>query len=203
MRFVERTGFRSDEIDLFVPATVGDVIIDAGANVGAITSKCARTGATVHAFEPNPVCYRILKWRFAAQPNVRIYNLGLMDRDCTLTLSTPVPHRQYDSIDTTVAASFVAEKFDAEVTKEQVKCIDIAEFVRGVGKPIALLKMDIEGAEIATINRLLDTGTIDQIKMAVVETHERFSPELAHETETLRQRLKKEGYSDRVRLDWL
>ena len=46
-----------DEIDLDVPAKPGDIIIDAGANVGDVTSKCARTGATVHAFEPNPVCF--------------------------------------------------------------------------------------------------------------------------------------------------
>ena|SRR5215204_178870 len=85
-----------DEIDLDVPARPGDIIIDAGANVGDVTSKCARTGATVHAFEPNPVCFEILKKRFSRLPNVRIYNQGVMDKPGSLTLSTPVAHAEYD-----------------------------------------------------------------------------------------------------------
>jgi len=79
-----------DELELFVPATKGDIIIDGGANVGGITSNCVRTGA----------------------------------------------------------------------------------------------------------------GAIERIKMAVVETHERFSPELARQTDELRERLKSEGLADRFRLNW-
>ena len=45
--------------------------------------------ATVHAFEPNPVCFEILKKRFSRLPNVRIYNQGVMDKPGSLTLSTP------------------------------------------------------------------------------------------------------------------
>jgi len=199
----KQRGVYFDAIDQFVEASVGDVIIDGGANVGVITSKCARTGATVHAFEPNPVCYRILKRRFAAQPNVTIHNKGLMDRNCTLTLSTPVPHAQFDGIQTTVAASFVAEDFGVNVTRDQIECVDIAEFINVLGKQVALLQLDIEGAEIAALNRLLDTGTIDRVKFAVVETHERFSEEQARQTDALRQRLAERGLSDRVRLDWI
>ncbi len=117
-----------DEIDLDVPARPGDIIIDAGANVGDVTSKCARTGATVHAFEPNPVCFEILKKRFSRLPNVRIYNQGVMDKPGSLTLSTPVAHEQYDDLDTTVAASFVAPKSgDIEMRETEVECIDLAE----------------------------------------------------------------------------
>src|ERR1041385_8565336 len=32
----------------------GDIAIDLGAHVGTITERLARTGATVHAFEPDP-----------------------------------------------------------------------------------------------------------------------------------------------------
>lgn len=194
-------GVRFDEIDLFVPVSDGGVVIDAGANVGAITSKLARTGATVHAFEPNRTCFNILKRRFRYLPNVHIHHAGLMDKDCTLTLSTPVPHKSYDAIDTTVAASFVAQSYDADVKTEEVPCVDVARFVRSVGGKVDLFKMDIEGAEIAVINRLLDQGLVP--RMAVVETHERFSPEIARQTDACKERVRSEGYADRFRFDWV
>ncbi len=191
-----------DELNLFVPATKDDIIIDGGANVGGITSKCVRTGATVHAFEPNPVCYDILRRRFAMMPNVHIHNVGLMDRNCTLTLSSPKAHNGFTDIEATVAGSFVAESFDTDVEQESIECIDASEFIQSLDRPVALLKLDIEGAEIEVINRILDTGAVDRVKMAVVETHERFSPELAKQTDKLRERISVEGLNDRFRLDW-
>jgi hypothetical protein len=63
--------------------------------------------------------------------------------------------------------------------------------------------MDIEGAEIAVLNHLIDTGAIDRVRLAVVETHERFSPELAQATETLRERLRVNRLDGKIRLDWI
>jgi FkbM family methyltransferase len=191
------------ELGLIVPVASNSVIIDAGANVGVVTSKCARTGATVHAFEPNRSCYDILKRRFRYVPNVHIHHAGLMDRNCTLTLSTPIPHRNYDALETTVAASFVAERYDAPVVTEQVPCVDVADFVRSIGGKVSLFKMDIEGAEIAVIHRLLDEGLVGGITIAVVETHERFSPKIAEDTRLLKERVIADGFGDRFRFDWI
>lgn len=195
------SGVSFPELDLFVPVSRDDILIDAGANIGDIASRFARTGATVHAFEPNRSCFEIIKRRFAALPNVKPHHLGVMDRRCTLTLSTPKPHAQFDGIDTTVASSFVASHDEAET--ETVECIDLSEFIYSLPRPVALLKMDIEGAEVQTINRLIDTGAIERVNMAVVETHERFSPELAVATDELRDRIASQGLSRRVRLDWI
>ena len=38
----------------------GDLAIDCGANVGHVTAALARTGAEVHAFEPNPQAFSAL-----------------------------------------------------------------------------------------------------------------------------------------------
>ena len=200
-RLTWRAGVSFDEINLFVPLGPGDVVIDAGANVGAITSKCARTGATVHSYEPNPTCFAILQRRFAAMPNVHLHNLGLMDENCTLTLSTPIPHNKFDSVEVTIAASFIAPSFDADVVKEEIECVDIAGVVRQFSR-VALLKMDIEGAEIRALNRLLDEGLGNRIGMAVIETHERFSPEIAQQTCQLKERIRNSGFGH-WRLDWV
>lgn len=193
-------GVHFPEIDLFVAVRPGDMVIDAGANVGDVTSRCARTGATVHAFEPNPLCCAILKRRFAGLSNVTIHHAGVMDRRCSLSLSTPKAHDNYDDVEMTVAASFVVREDHVETV--EVECVDLAEFIQSLGR-IALLKMDIEGAEISVLNHLLDTGVIDRVGVAVVETHERLSPELAVATGNLRQRIAANGLTDRVRLDWI
>lgn len=125
-----------------------------------------------------------------------------MDRECTLTLSTPSAHATLDSIELTVSASFVAPISEQAVT-EDVPCVDLAEFIRQLDGPVALLKLDIEGAEVPVLNRLLDTGLIDQVKMAVVETHERLSPELATTTAALRKRIEKADLGGKIRLDWI
>jgi len=193
-----------DEIALAVSILPGDIVIDAGANVGDVTSRCARTGATVHAFEPNPVCYKILQKRFADLPHVHTYNAGVMDRPCSLMLSTPKPHGRYDSVETTVAATFVAPlASETGVLETKVNCIDLAEFIRGLPAPVKLLKMDIEGAEIAVLNHLIDTGIIDRVDLAVVETHERLSEDLSRGTEELRGRLNQMGLEKKIRLDWI
>ena len=85
----------------------------------------------------------------------------------------------------------------------EVECIDLASFIRELGRPVTLLKMDIEGAEVSVLNRMIDTGAIDEVQLAIVETHERFSEELAAATNALRERLSAAGMDRKVRLDWI
>jgi hypothetical protein len=80
-----------------------------------------------------------------------------------------------NAIDTTVGASFIIHgmRGDYSVTETQVECVDLDAFIRGLQKRVCLLKLDIEGSEIAVLNRLLDAGTIDLIDLVVVETPEK------------------------------
>src|SRR3546814_19120042 len=45
-------------------------------------------------------------------------------------------------------------------------------------RPVALLKMDIEGAEVAVLERLLERGLHDRVESAFVEVPDRKLPEL-------------------------
>jgi hypothetical protein len=64
------------------------------------------------------------------------------------------------------------------------------------------MKVDIERAELKVLSKLIDTDTIDLIDFVAAETHETRIPELAEETEQLRQRIKAAGLAEKVRLDW-
>ncbi len=66
---------------------------------------------------------------------------------------------------------------------------------------IEVLKIDIEGAEIEAVNRLLDTGSYRKAKRILVETHERKIHELREPTEALRNRIEEMGI-DHICLDW-
>ncbi|MEM9495670.1 MAG: FkbM family methyltransferase [Pseudomonadota bacterium] len=196
------------EIGVELEIKPDDILIDGGANVGDVTSRLARTGATVYAFEPNPMCYKITRGRFALMRNVEVLNKGLMDREATLELKTPREHAQFDKFATSVSSSFVNpfENFentdDSSFETHHVACEDLCSWIEKLGSPVRLLKLDIEGAEVAIINKLIDTGLIDKVSFAVVETHERFSDELAAQTEALRSRLAREGLNEKIRLDW-
>jgi FkbM family methyltransferase len=190
-------------IDLITEANPGDIIIDCGANVGDLSTLFVRTGAMVHAFEPNPQCYRILSRRFSLTPNIKCHPFGVMDRESSFMLSTPKAHDQYDGLDVTVGSSFVVFHEARESDDVEVKCIDLAAFIKQLDSRIKLLKIDIEGAEIEVSNHLLDLGLEDRIDLMLVETHERLSADLAVATEKLRKRIDAAGLTERIRLDWL
>jgi FkbM family methyltransferase len=180
----------------------GDILIDCGANVGDVTSTFARTGATVYAFEPDPLCFSVLSKRFALTPNVTCFHQGVMDRNCSLTLKSPNAHGKWDDLDSTVSSSFIHEDL-LHARQTTVNCIDLSDFIFSLNSRVQMLKIDIEGAEIPVINRLIDSGAVDLINMAVVETHEKQQPSLSLETETLRHRIKASGYESKFRLDWV
>lgn len=192
-------------VDLELRAGPGDIMLDCGANVGDVCSQLARSGATVYAFELNPVCFEVLRRRFARMPHVHCLHQGVLDRECVLSLSTPRAHAGFDALDTTVASSLHGERLrsnDYELDQVQVPCIDIDAFVRGLGRRVLLMKIDIEGAEIEVLNRLIDTGAIDLIDHIVVETHEAQMPDLRAPTQALRERVAHLGLAGKVCFDW-
>ena len=104
-----------------------------------------------------------------------------------------------------MAASFNVEALqspDYAVKLEQINCIDIDAFVRQLGKRVRLMKVDIEGAEIEVLNRLMDTGAIDLIDHVIVETHEEQMPHLVVPTQALRARIASLGLTKKICLDW-
>lgn len=194
------------EVGLDLEIQQGDIIIDCGANVGDLTSRFARSGAKVYAFEPNPSAFRILSRRFRALPAVQCFNQGVMDRECVLSLNIPIRHGPWDAIDATVSGSLDPHAYESSGIKMEhvnVECIDLGKFIRSLASNVRLLKIDIEGAELPVLNSLIDTGIIHHIDHLVVETHEEQMPHLLAETETLRMRISKENLEEKVNLGWV
>ena len=180
----------------------GDVAIDCGANVGDATFELARTGALVHAFEPNPDAFAILEQRFAGMSAVRLHRQAVLDRAGLARLFLHVD-AALDPVASSIGSSLLEFKGNVDPDRfVEVETIDLAEFILALPEPVKVLKLDVEGAECPIVHRLLDTGAIDRVATTVIELHDRHIPELRAENDLLRARIEREGLSARVLTDW-
>lgn len=176
----------------------GCVCIDCGANIGQETIPWAQRGAEVHAFEPHPECFRTLKDKTAQYGNVHLYEKGVWHQDARMKLYL----REGAGIeDVSESSSLLKSKQNVDENRYvEVEIIDLVEFMRKLGKRVDVLKIDIEGAEVELVQKIIDTGIYEEIGMIVVETHEQI-PEIATDIQRLR-RLIAERKIPNINLDW-
>lgn len=180
----------------FVDATrrlgPGDTAIDCGANVGDYTIMLARSGAIVHAFEPDPVAFEELAVRTSGFSNVVLHNQAISNASGVTKLYLH-EDRSRDPLFASTGSSLLSTKTNVNKdTFVEVEAIRFSEFVSSIG-PVAILKIDIEGHEIEVINDLIDTGAIQNVQMAFVELHDKKNPHLEAATKHLRSRIQKTG----------
>jgi len=125
----------------------GDVLIDAGANVGLISASAAYRGAHVYAFEPLVKNITYMKEMLRLNPGfssrIKIVPFGLYDRKCRLELNVNENFLGNSSILEDVCGGRSYEQ-----TKIQIDVISLDEWVEQEGiRKIDFIKADIEGAE--------------------------------------------------------
>jgi FkbM family methyltransferase len=119
----------------------GDTVFDVGANAGYFSLVARDLGARAFAFEPNPVALRLLRRSIAADGSgVTVVASACSDRDGTATL---YPH----SLDNTGMSS-ITKPGAREV---RVTTVTLDGFAESRGLTPALLKIDVEGHELAVI----------------------------------------------------
>ncbi|MEM9754763.1 MAG: FkbM family methyltransferase [Pseudomonadota bacterium] len=155
----------------------GDIAVDLGANIGTITRSLAATGATVHAFEPDPETFQHLQAGVGSLPNVHLHNAAAGGRDGTVTLYRPASwHDETQRRSASKAASVaeMAAKRGFEPSGS-VPMIDFANFINSLNDVVQLIKVDIEGAEWDLIDAVMARAP-DRFEAMFVETHERLDP---------------------------
>lgn len=179
----------------------GDIAVDCGANVGHYTAIMARSGATVYAFEPNPHAFEVLAARFRGASNVHCLQQAVYTENARLPLYFH-ESAAADPIYWSTGSSLLSTKPNVNVTRfVEVEAIDFADFVEALGRPVVLVKMDVEGAEAKVLARLIDWGTVKKIRHLLVETHDQRLPEIAPEMERVRRLIRDRGLSN-VDLGW-
>lgn len=184
-------------------ATAGpdDVLIDLGANVGEYTVQMAATKARVFAFEPDPHAVGLLKQTLASLPNATVIDAAAGTEDGTAMLYRKSGFGR-DPNRASKSSSLFAEKSNIDTESAvKVETRDLIGFMTELDQDIALIKMDIEGAEVPLMEALLDAPVASRIGAIFIESHERRLPHLAVRTAALKSRTK--GLArPRVNWDW-
>lgn len=170
----------------------GDVAVDCGANVGVVTAIMRERGAMVHAFEPDPAAFRVLRERFGGDGGVVLHNKAVGAAPGTARLFF-----REGWADDPVAASLGSSLHEAKCGLDlgasvEVEVIDLAAFLRDLG-PVAILKVDIEGHEVEAVPPLIAGGLAGRIGLGLIETHETKSPHLAEPTRAMIALAKQQG----------
>jgi FkbM family methyltransferase len=148
------------------------VILDCGANIGLATLFFKRLypKARVHAFEADPTTAEVLRVNVEQNHlhDVTVSNLLLTDHEGSekfyVASGTP------GSLMMSAAASrFSSGSMEIRVPAGKLStCID---------RPIDLLKLDVEGSELAVMRDLVASGTVHQIARIFIEYHHKMGNE--------------------------
>lgn len=175
-----------------------DICIDCGANLGLITTRLAETGATVHAFEPNPTAFQALSRALGKRQNVVLHNaaLGIGNGTTRLYLSP----KETDCLASSQHSSIVPFKRNIAHDKFiDVTKIDFVDFTRSLKRPVSVVKMDIEGAEVSILAAIFEQRLHEHIRLMFVETHEKQIPQLRSETMAMIRKSRNVG---NINCDW-
>lgn len=134
-------------------------ILDVGGYAGDFAARFVKLcGANVTVFEPVLDFAVQIEKRFAGDPRVRVYAVGLSDKD--------------EVVEFDLAADASGTFGSSEGQRIQVTLWDADRFLSHCGTDEwHLAKINIEGGEYALLNRLIDTGRIASIKYIQVQFH--------------------------------
>lgn len=203
LRHARAEGLLAGVVSMLRP---GDVAVDCGANRGDVTEVLAASGATVHAFEPDPYNLGHLQDRFATASNVVLHAAAVGVEAGTVRLMRAAnwdDNPDFASVKSTVVAG---GHNIAEGEGIDVPMIDFPAFLRVLiadRDRVAFVKMDIEGAELDLLGAMLDARLFDHIQLTVAETHERKFKDLRPRFADLRAAIAAAYPPARVNLDWI
>lgn len=205
LRHAHANGLMQGILSLLKP---GDIVLDCGANVGDVSAPLAETGAEVHAFEPDPYAFGKLSKRLESAENVTLYNAAVGSHAGTVQLmraSNFDDNPKGGSVKSTIVPGGrnINEQADQTHSVEMLSLPDVISDLTANGGRIAFLKMDIEGAELDLLEKMLEYDLFAQIDLTVAETHERKFRELRPRFKALRKAVASKYPITKVNLDWI
>ncbi len=145
----------------------GDLALDVGANVGYFSGLLALRAGEVIAFEPNPHLVRFLegnrrRWGPSGK-KVHVDHRAVSDRCGTALLHLPAAFASNYGV-ATLATS-------GEDDLESIEVVTVALDEVVAGRPVGLLKIDVEGHELAALHGARETLARRLVRHIIFEEH--------------------------------
>ena len=155
-----------------------------GKEITLETELARRFGMDVHAFDPTP---ESLEWVATQQlpSRMHVHPVGIADRDGILEFAAPRAVGE-------VSLSAIRAEGAGNPVRLNVSTLDTLMVTHSGGRPLVLLKMDVEGSEYAVINHLVASNI--RPKQLLVEFHHRFPEVGIGATKRAVQQLRDVGY---------
>lgn len=151
-------------VDLIKELPKESIVIDVGASIGKYTLQAAKKASRVFSLEPEKSNYTLLTKSLKLNKihNVQAINYALSSKEGTLPL--------YLGVDSSTH-SLIEKKKSSQIKSCVVECITLSQLLeRNYIKHVDLLKMDIEGAELAVLEESFIL--LNRINKAVIEIHD-------------------------------
>jgi FkbM family methyltransferase len=149
---------RPDHLLYEHPLTPGEVVYDVGGFRGDWTSRMLeRYPCDYWVFEPHPEALQRLRQRFSDLGNVHLVEAALGQGDARVALSSE--HE---------GSSIVHGRTSSQV---EVQLLDVTRFILTHDHRVALMKLNIEGAEYDLLESLLSGEAADRVDAVLVQFH--------------------------------
>ena len=151
------------------------IVIDLGGYEGQWASDIlGKYNCHIYIFEPYSKYAERIKKRFIKNPKIKVYELGLSNKDEILELN----------ISDDGSSIFVESS-----EKSQVSLKDAIKFFESINiQHIDLLKINIEGGEYAFLERIIDNKIISKIQNIQVQFHD-FVPDAENRMKRIQKKL--------------
>jgi FkbM family methyltransferase len=176
----------------------GDVVIDLGANIGLFSEYCLERGAIVYAYEPDPETYKKLARLSNKYRNFHPYRAAVRRKPGRAFLYR---HHNYaeNSAYYAESSSLLSDKKNVGAEALMVEVSGIEE-VLDVHPKIALLKVDIEGAEYDIFDSIIENS--GKISLCLMETHPDALPSRSCDHARLVSAIIERRLQDKILIDW-
>jgi FkbM family methyltransferase len=178
------------------------VVIDCGANIGKISSFLSITGATVYAFEPDPIAFESLQKNCYKRKNIHCINKGVWDKNTTLRLFRHAEMKNNEQAFTVGSSIVDIKKNITTDSSVEIEVVSLVEFIQYLNRKVDLIKVDVEGAETEILRSVIQQDAHTLFKMMYVETHETKIPGQKEELEKIKEQMKQKGITN-IKLNWI
>jgi FkbM family methyltransferase len=154
-------------------ADPGEIVVDAGANIGCMTAALARavgSDGTVWSFEPHPELFEELQWnvRRWSGPSMKPRQLALSSAAAVLTFETPSGFEQNRGL------SRATTRLPPASSEGLVVSATTLDTVFETGPPPAVVKIDVEGHELEVLTGGARLFAARRIRDCVFEEHQAY-----------------------------